>query len=128
MIDLGTLPGGTYTFAAGINVGSGDLGGRCCHAFLYSGGVMIDLGTLPGGGTSLANAINNSGQVVGYGDTADLTRVWGCRGTSKSSKADALRRLFFFEEVDSFRQTDRRNLNRSAIGGGLVDEILRRRG
>lgn len=41
------------------------------HAFLYSGGVMTDIGTLTGDPTlqSIAYAINNSGQIVGCGNT-----------------------------------------------------------
>ena len=68
--DLGTLPGGHYSYARGINssgqvVGtSGSTNGE--HAFLYSGGSMQDLGALPGAANiSAANAINDSGQVVG---------------------------------------------------------------
>jgi hypothetical protein len=35
--------------------------------------------------------------------------------------------VFLFDEVDDFRQADGKNLYRSAIRGGLVDEILRPR-
>ncbi len=54
-IDLGTLPGGDHSEAAGINaagqvVGDSTLSGGLTHAFLYSGGQMTDLGVLPGGG------------------------------------------------------------------------------
>ncbi len=72
-IDLGTLPGGYYSYAYGINnsgqvVGSSTTASGDQHAFLYSGGTMIDLGTLPGGSNSYAAGINNSGQVVGSSD------------------------------------------------------------
>jgi probable HAF family extracellular repeat protein len=71
--DLGTIPGGIYSSARGINdsgqvVGQSDLGGEP-HAFLYSNGQMQDLGTLPGGDYSEAFGINDSGQVVGYAST-----------------------------------------------------------
>jgi probable HAF family extracellular repeat protein len=54
MIDLGTLPGGTHSWATGINnkgqiVGYSTIASGQTHAFLYSGGTMIDLGTLEGG-------------------------------------------------------------------------------
>jgi probable HAF family extracellular repeat protein len=65
MTDLGTLPGGFDSQAAGVNdagavVGIATVGGMSPqHAFLYSGGAMIDLGA------GIASGINNSGQVVG---------------------------------------------------------------
>ena len=71
MTNLGTLPGGTYSIATGINdrgqvVGYSTLpNNNIYHAFLYSGGEMTDIGTL-GGTHSKANGINDSGQIVGY--------------------------------------------------------------
>ena len=75
MTDLGTLPGGTYSRASGINnngqiVGYSQTASGSEHAFLYSGGTMTDLGTLPGGNDSWATGINNNGQIVGYSYTA----------------------------------------------------------
>src|ERR1039458_2227867 len=67
--DLGTLPGGSYSAASGINNNGQVVGGAGTtsgpdHAFLYSGGIMSDLGAW-GGSESDAYAINNNGQVVG---------------------------------------------------------------
>lgn len=75
LVDLGTLPGGTWSIAQGINdrgqvVGYGDTAGGETHGFLYAEGTMTDLGTL-GGRTSSAQDINASGQIVGNSDTAD---------------------------------------------------------
>jgi probable HAF family extracellular repeat protein len=68
--DLGTFPGGTFSFAAGINsfgqvVGSGDIDSEHGHAFLWTrtGGIQ-DLGTLPGG-QSFGASINDLGHVTG---------------------------------------------------------------
>ncbi|MGA2257347.1 MAG: DUF3466 family protein [Thermoguttaceae bacterium] len=74
MQDLGTLPGGSSSYAYGIN-NKGQVTGwsetygpngenTAAHAFLYSGGVMQDLGTL-GGQSSFATGINDDGNVVG---------------------------------------------------------------
>lgn len=66
MTDLGTLIGGSVSFARGINdsgqvVGHGDAASGGFHAFVWHKGTMVDLG--PG----LAEAINNAGEVVGRG-------------------------------------------------------------
>jgi probable HAF family extracellular repeat protein len=70
--NLGNLPGGTGSYAYGINdngqvVGQGyNVSSGQQHAFLNSGGTMTDLGTLPGYPiSSIAYGINNNGQVVG---------------------------------------------------------------
>lgn len=68
MTDLGTLPGGSMSYAFGISdsgkvVGTSD-NGSAYHAFLYSGGVMTDLGTL-GGVNSRAFAIHDTAGIVG---------------------------------------------------------------
>jgi probable HAF family extracellular repeat protein len=71
MLDLGTLPGSSASWASGISdagqvVGSASfsMDGLSTHAFLYSGGKWTDLGSLGGNNTN-AVAVNASGQVVG---------------------------------------------------------------
>ena len=69
-IDLGsTLPGGSVTYAFGINnsgqvVGTATIAGGHPHAFRYSDGILTDLGA-PSGSYSYGRGINNAGQVVG---------------------------------------------------------------
>jgi probable HAF family extracellular repeat protein len=72
--DLGTLPGGAFSFATDINATGQIVGssvedsvelGSDYHGFLYSGGQMRDLGTLPGATQSEAIDINDSTQIVG---------------------------------------------------------------
>jgi probable HAF family extracellular repeat protein len=70
-IDLGVLPGGTYSGANAINgaghiVGFSEVAGGDSHAFLYRDGMMADLGVLAGDRYASAVAINDSGTIVGY--------------------------------------------------------------
>jgi probable HAF family extracellular repeat protein len=76
LTDLGTLPGGTQSFAYGINssgqvVGASDSASSTLHAVLHSSGVMKDLNTLipanSGWVLTEARAINSGGQIVGNG-------------------------------------------------------------
>ena len=70
--DLGTLPGGNYSFARGIN-DAGEITGLSTlppgdllnHGFLWRNGVMTDLGTLNGDPCSDSLSVNSNGQVVG---------------------------------------------------------------
>lgn len=93
MIDLGTLPGGSFSAATGINR-RGQVAGFSHvdtpagppfpfdveqHGFFWENGVMIDLGTLPGtsGPYSSATGINNHGEIAGYaeGSTGAVSAV-----------------------------------------------------
>ena len=86
-VNLGTLPGWSSSYPAGINNSGQVVGESCntsnyCHAFLYSGGTMTDLGTLFGQVGS-ATGINASGQVVG----TPLTTALAC-GTRSCTAAE----------------------------------------
>jgi probable HAF family extracellular repeat protein len=68
--DLGTLPGGDYSAAFGINDSSVVVGSSntatSMHAFSWTSAQGLhDLGTLPGTNGSAAFSINNQGQIVG---------------------------------------------------------------
>src|SRR5438270_2659471 len=68
--DLGTLPGGDYSAAYGINDAGTVIGtsntSTSQHAFTWTlSGGLHDLGTLPGADASSAFAINNQGQIAG---------------------------------------------------------------
>lgn len=74
MIDLGTLPVGSYSYAVDIN-DRGQVAGMAYtdvsqyHAFPWQDGSMIDLGTA-GGTLSESQMINYHGQVVGHSHNA----------------------------------------------------------
>ncbi len=71
VIDLGMLPGDTYSLASGINE-RGDVAGESeGHAVLWQHGRIIDLGNL--GGYSFAADINERGEVVGSSSLGDGT-------------------------------------------------------
>lgn len=70
IIDLGTLPGGTYSFASGINiwgqvVGTSDGGELGLNPALFENGTASFLPDLPGDLFGNALAINDAGNIVG---------------------------------------------------------------
>ena len=75
LTNLGTLGGGDYSIANGIN-NSGTVVGEASttnghdHAFAYANGTMKDLGDL-GGGSSSAADINAAGVIVGQSSTTN---------------------------------------------------------
>jgi probable HAF family extracellular repeat protein len=70
LIDLGTLPGEDYSYAASIN-DRGEIAGisfthfGASHVVLWRDGVIHDLGVLPVG-DALVTDVNNRRQIVGY--------------------------------------------------------------
>jgi probable HAF family extracellular repeat protein len=108
MQDLGTLPGGTSSFAFGLNdsgqvVGDSYNASGQPHAFVWQNGTMSDLNDLipPGSGWVLGNAtaINNAGQIVGVGShngqgrafllTPDSSGLPTPAGTVQFTRSDA---------------------------------------
>ncbi len=74
--DLGTLSGGTTSWAFGINastviIGTSNWSGAGYRAFIWETGTMTNLNDLIGSGTgwtlTRATGINDSGQIVGFG-------------------------------------------------------------
>jgi len=84
IVDLGTLPGHTWSDAYGVNdigqvVGLSVDAEGLSRAFLWSEGQMVDLGTLPGHVESEARDVNNAGQVVGTSTDAEgIDRAFLC--------------------------------------------------
>jgi probable HAF family extracellular repeat protein len=85
--DIGTLPGGTYASAYGVNdsgqivgISGTEPSGVRKRAFIWTNGKMKNLGTLPGGVDSAGTAVNAKGQVTGWSHTtrdgADFTHAF----------------------------------------------------
>ena len=82
LIDLGALPGGTYSAARAIN-DAGHVAGwsgldyrgptnlNATHATLYRDGRVLDLGALPGDLNSFAYDLNNADWVVGISESLE---------------------------------------------------------
>ena len=66
--DLGTLPGGTFSRAFGLNNRGEVVGESQFRAFLWRDGKMEALSTL-GGFRSVALRLNDRGQIVGFSET-----------------------------------------------------------
>jgi len=108
IIGLGTLPGGNFSGATGINdigqiVGYSDTtdaptvypGQDDTHAFFESNGTLYDLGILDEGrdipGQSYAYAVNDSGSVVGFTDVwlgddlGSAVQAFACIGNAEGN-------------------------------------------
>jgi probable HAF family extracellular repeat protein len=83
IVDLGVLPGGSFSYAIGINdrgdiVGCSESVGGQHNGVLWSGGQMINLNTVVPPGSSRiedARAINNAGMIVGWGNGRALLLI-----------------------------------------------------
>ena len=81
-VNLGGLPGATYSIANGVNDSGQAVGSSAGPDFEYavewSGGRIVNLGGLPGSVDSVASSINNAGQAVGmsYFATGPQATEW----------------------------------------------------
>ena len=82
MINLGGLPGSSFSEAESINTGQVvgfSVVGGVTYATEWSGGSVINLGGLPGATFSSAESINGFGQIVGESDGSTVvpeTSTW----------------------------------------------------
>jgi probable HAF family extracellular repeat protein len=80
IINLGTLPGASYSSAAAVSANGAVVAGTSGYrAFRWTlAGGMEDLGTLPGGINSQASAVSADGSIV-VGSSVDLVMPWEYR-------------------------------------------------
>ena len=82
LTDLGTLTGGSYSYAYGLSADGNVVVGESdstngTRAFRWTNNVMTDLGTLTGGSYSYANAVSADGSVVvGYSGSTNGSRAF----------------------------------------------------
>ena len=88
LTNLGTLAGGTQSFAYAINdagqvSGASNAGGAPqLHAALFNGGVVTDLSAITGGSISNAYGINNHGDLTGASNRTGLAHAFLARNGS----------------------------------------------
>jgi probable HAF family extracellular repeat protein len=79
VVDLGTLPGGTFSAAEAVN-GRGEVVGQSDgRAVLWRSGQVVDLGT-PAGSASFALDVSEFGEVVGFSQAGDVLRAFRWQG------------------------------------------------
>jgi probable HAF family extracellular repeat protein len=81
MTNLGTLPGGTQSFAFAINdagqvAGASNAAGAPLHAVLFNAGAVTDLTPITGGTVSNAYGINNRGDVAGATNRTGISHAY----------------------------------------------------
>jgi probable HAF family extracellular repeat protein len=128
MSDLGTFPGGSDSYAWGINnngqvVGAALTASGDQHAFLYNGGMMIDLGTL-GGSVSEAACINDRGQVAGDSDTASGLPAGGLAFLYSGGVMSDLGTLPFGSDSQAFGINNSGQVVGRAFAGGAYHAFL----